>query len=57
MATVVMHNAVSVDGFIADEKDQVGPLFDYYANGDVELVEGGTLSLDPPAKSSCLPAI
>jgi len=43
MATVVMHNAVSVDGFIADEKDQVGPLFDYYANGDVELVEGGTL--------------
>src|SRR5688500_15472319 len=41
MSTVVMHNVVSVDGFIADEKDQVGPLFDWYSNGDTELVEGG----------------
>lgn len=37
MGTVVMHNVVSVDGFIADADDQVGPLFDWYANGDVEL--------------------
>ncbi|MGW0712266.1 dihydrofolate reductase family protein [Streptomyces sp. NPDC002643] len=37
MSTVVMHNVVSVDGFIADENDQVGPLFDWYANGDVTL--------------------
>src|SRR5690348_1985231 len=35
MGAVIMHSAVSVDGFIADEKDQVGPLFDYYGHGDV----------------------
>ena len=34
MGNVVMHNVVSVDGFIADEDDQVGPLFDWYFNGD-----------------------
>jgi hypothetical protein len=28
MSTVIMHNVVSVDGFIADANDQVGPLFD-----------------------------
>ena len=28
MSTVIMHNVVSVDGFIADPKDEVGPLFD-----------------------------
>jgi dihydrofolate reductase len=37
MGTVVMHNVVSVDGFIADSQDQVGPLFDWYANGDAEI--------------------
>lgn len=40
MGTVVMHNVVSVDGYIADEADQVGPLFDWYGNGDTELYEG-----------------
>jgi dihydrofolate reductase len=40
MGTVVMHNVVSVDGFIADAEDQVGPLFDWYFNGDVELPGG-----------------
>jgi dihydrofolate reductase len=45
MGTVMMHSAVSVDGFIADEKDQVGPLFDYYGNGDVELVDGGEIKV------------
>ncbi len=34
MATVIMHAVVSVDGFIADEHDDVGPLFDWYFNGD-----------------------
>ena len=34
MGTVVMHNVVSVDGYIADENDHVGPLFDWYFNGD-----------------------
>lgn len=41
MSTVVMHNVVSVDGYIADETDEVGPLFDWYFNGDTELTEGG----------------
>jgi dihydrofolate reductase len=41
MSTVVMHNVVSVDGYIADDHDQVGPLFDWYFNGDTELTEGG----------------
>jgi dihydrofolate reductase len=45
MGTVMMHAAVSVDGFIADENDQVGPLFDYYGNGDVEVVEGGQIKV------------
>ena len=45
MGTVLMHAAVSVDGFIADENDQVGPLFGYYGNGDVELVEGGEIKV------------
>lgn len=37
MSTVVMHNVVSVDGFIADDNDDVGPLFDWYFNGDHSL--------------------
>jgi dihydrofolate reductase len=39
MGNVVMHNVVSVDGFIADEDDQVGPLFDWYTNGEHGLAE------------------
>ena len=38
---MVMHNLVSVDGYIADDNDDVGPLFEWYFNGDVELVDGG----------------
>jgi hypothetical protein len=30
---LVMHNVVSVDVFIADAEDQVGPLFDWYFTG------------------------
>jgi dihydrofolate reductase len=45
MSAVIMHNVVSVDGFIADAKDQVGPLFDWYVNGDVEIVAGGELKV------------
>jgi dihydrofolate reductase len=40
MAKVIMEAAVSVDGFIADENDRVGPLFDWYANGDVAITAG-----------------
>jgi dihydrofolate reductase len=39
MGTVIMHAVVSVDGFIADEHDDVGPLFDWYFNGDRPLVD------------------
>jgi dihydrofolate reductase len=39
MGDVVMHNVVSVDGFIADENDQVGPLFEWYVNGEYGLAE------------------
>ncbi|WP_235531103.1 MULTISPECIES: dihydrofolate reductase family protein [unclassified Nocardioides] len=31
------HAVVSADGFIADDNDEVGPLFDWYFNGDVPL--------------------
>jgi dihydrofolate reductase len=40
MATVITHAVVSVDGFIADENDEVGPLFDWYFNGDHPLTPG-----------------
>ena len=36
-----MHKAVSVDEFIADEHDEVGPLFELYSNGDLPLIEDG----------------
>src|ERR1044072_1612516 len=35
-----MHNVVAVDGYIADENDEVGPLFEWYSNGDNELMPG-----------------
>ena len=34
MARVVMQAVVSVDGYIAYPDDTVGPLFDWYGNGD-----------------------
>ena len=37
MARVVIQAVVSVDGYIAYPDDAVGPLFDWYFNGDVEL--------------------
>jgi dihydrofolate reductase len=41
MGAVVMHAVASVDGFIADNNDDVGPLFDWYFNGQQEIVGGG----------------
>ena len=41
MATVVTHAVCSLDGFIARPDDSVGPLFDWYENGDTELRGGG----------------
>lgn len=37
MGRVVMGATMSLDGFIADPSDGVGPLFDWYFNGDVEF--------------------
>jgi hypothetical protein len=34
---VVLYSTVSVDGFIADENDQPGPLFDWMSSGDVPV--------------------
>src|SRR3954447_4022461 len=35
----MMHAVVSVDGFIADENDDVGPLFDWYFNGEMPIAQ------------------
>ena len=42
---VVMYSSVSVDGFVADEHDQPGPLFDWLSSGDVPLDESGELKV------------
>lgn len=36
MATVIAEMSMSLDGFVADLSDGVGPLFDWYGNGEVE---------------------
>ena len=45
MGKVVLYSTVSVDGFIADESDQPGPLFDWLTCGDVALDETGQLKV------------
>jgi len=57
MSTVVMHNAVSVDGFIADAQEQVGPLFGWYSNGDAELVEGGVMKVSQASAGHVRPML
>jgi dihydrofolate reductase len=37
MGKVIVQASTSLDGFIADTNDQVGPLFDWFDNGDVEF--------------------
>ena len=49
MSTVVMHNVVSVDGFIADDHDGVGPLFDWYSNGETEPADGSGFRMSAPS--------
>jgi dihydrofolate reductase len=41
MGTVSAGAAMSLDGFIADPSGDVGPLFDWYFNGDVEFPTAG----------------
>ena len=46
MGTVIMHNVVSVDGFIADANDDVGPLHEWYFSGDTPITGGGDEGYD-----------
>ena len=39
MGTAYLHAVASLDGYIADESDDVGPLHDWYFNGDHPLVD------------------
>ena len=45
MGTVVLYSVVSVDGFIADDNDDPGPLFDWLMSGDVALDDSGVLNV------------
>src|SRR5262245_58079222 len=51
MNKVVMHNVVSVDGFIADEHDDIGPLFDWYFNGDTNPVQDSSFQMSATSAS------
>lgn len=46
MGSVIMHSVASLDGFIADENDDVGPLHDWYFSGDTPITEGGDQPYD-----------
>jgi hypothetical protein len=35
MGTTYLHAVSSLDGYIADERDDVGPLHDWYFSGDL----------------------
>jgi dihydrofolate reductase len=52
MSTVVMHAVTSVDGYIADENDEVGPLFDWYFNGDHPIVDEASEAQHAPFRIS-----
>ena len=45
MGEVVMYASTSVDGFIADEHDDPGPLFEWLTSGAVPLDESGYLKV------------
>lgn len=40
VSRVLVGGSMSLDGFIARSDDSVGPLFDWYGNGDVEIAPG-----------------
>jgi dihydrofolate reductase len=46
LGTVVMHNVVSVDGFIADLNDDPGPLHEWYFSGDTPITDAGDQGFD-----------
>ncbi len=45
MGKVVLYSSVSVDGFVADDNDRPGPLFDWLGSGDIPLDESGQLKV------------
>ncbi|MCQ0015147.1 dihydrofolate reductase family protein [Actinomadura madurae] len=45
MGKVVMSASVSVDGFIAAENDDPGPIFEWLVSGDVPLDDSGALKV------------
>jgi dihydrofolate reductase len=50
MGSVIAHMSMSLDGFIADRDDQVGPLFEWYDAGTVATPSAGerwTFHTDP----------
>ena len=52
MATVVALMSMSLDGFVADAKDGVAEVFDWYFSGDVEIPTGSsefTFRVSPPS--------
>lgn len=44
MGTVIVSASMSLDGFVADEGNDPGRLFDWYEAGDVEVVNAGDLA-------------
>lgn len=51
MGKTIMGAVVSLDGYIADVDDNVGPLFDWYGNGDVEW-KFTEASQEPPLRTT-----
>lgn len=49
-----MYSSVSVDGFVADENDRPGALFDWLSSGDASLDESGGLKV-PQTSYDCTP--
>ena len=45
MGKMVMNASGSVDGFIADENDDPGPIFEWLVSGDVPLDDSGVLKV------------
>jgi dihydrofolate reductase len=52
VSTVIMHNVVSVDGFIADNNDDVGPLHEWYFSGDTPITATDESGYDHSAAGS-----
>jgi dihydrofolate reductase len=52
MGPVIMHAVASVDGFIADDNDDVGPLFEWYFNGDTPIVDAALEERHAPFRIS-----